>query len=158
MVVHTILFSASFLLGVYGVFNWDRILLVMTTIVSLEAIYLGIFIQMGVNRTTLSLQDVQEDVEEIQEDVQGLGENVVSLQEDVEEISEDIDEISTEEIDAPAPATIQANIVLNNIESQLQFLVKEVEILRNQRRGRWDSSWLMIACPSPERSDWCGDN
>lgn len=134
LVLHTVLFMGALLLGLVG-FAWDRILLVLTTIVSLEAIYLAIFIQMGVNRTAQSLQDVQEDVEEIQEDVQGLGEDVVSLQEDVEEISEDIDEISTEEIDAPAPASVQANIVLNNIESQLHFLVKEVEILKNQRRG-----------------------
>lgn len=140
LVFHTIVFVGSVVLGFLG-FNWDRILLVLTTVVSLEAIYLAIFIQMGVNRTAQSLQDVQEDVEgiqedvgEIQEDVQDLGEDVVSLQEDVEEISEDIDEISTEDIDGQAPQG-QTNIVLNNIESQLQFLVKEVEILKNQRRG-----------------------
>lgn len=141
LIVHTFLFIGAFVLGFLGI-HWDRILLVLTTLVSLEAIYLAIFIQMGVNRTTQSLQDVeediegiQEDVEEIQEDVQDLGEDVVSLQEDVGEISEDIDEISTEEMDAPATQTVQTNIVLNNIESQLQFLVKEVEILKNQRRG-----------------------
>lgn len=133
LVLHTVLFAIAFLLGYVG-FNWDRILLILTTVVSLEAIYLAIFIQMAVNRTTQSLQDVQEDVEEIQEDVQDLGEDVVSLQEDVEEISEDIDEISIEDIDGQAPQG-QTVIVLNNIESQLQFLVKEVEILKNQRRG-----------------------
>src|SRR3989338_3148339 len=134
LVLHTILFAGSLLLGLYGFFNWDRILLVLTTVVSLEAIYLAIFIQMAVNRTTQSLQDVQEDVEEIQEDVQDLGEDVVNLQGDVEDISEDIDAISTEDIDGQAVQG-QSTIVLNNIESQLQFLIKEVEILKGQRRG-----------------------
>lgn len=140
LIVHTLLFVGSFLLGLYG-FNWDRILLVVTTIVSLEAIYLAIFIQMGVNRTNQSLQGVEEDIEEIQEDVgviqedvQDLGEDVVSLQENVEDISEDIDEISTEDLDDQT-AEKRNNVVLSNIESQLQFLIKEVEILKNQRRG-----------------------
>lgn len=140
LVMHTFLFVGAFLLSYFG-FNWDRILLVLTTIVSLEAIYLAIFIQMGVNRTAQSLQDVEEDIEEIQEnvgeiqeDVQDLGEDVVSLQENVEEISEDIDEISTEDLDDQT-AERRNNVVLNNIESQLQFLIKEVEILKNHRRG-----------------------
>ena len=56
------------------------------------------------------------------------------LQENVEDISEDIDAISTEDIDGQAVQG-QSTIVLNNIESQLQFLIKEVEILKGQRRG-----------------------
>ena len=139
LIVHTFLFILAFGLGLLGI-DWDRILLVLTTVVSLEAIYLAIFIQMGVNRTTQSLQDVEEDIEEIQkdvgeiqEDVEDLGEDVVSLQEDVEDISEDIDEISTEEKAAPQGPT-SASVVLNNIESQLQFLIKEVEILKGQKK------------------------
>jgi hypothetical protein len=141
LVLHTVLFFGSFVLGFMG-YNWDRILLVVTTLVSLEAIYLAIFIQMGVNRTNQSLQDVEEDIEEIQEDVgqiqenvEDLGEDVVSLQEDVEEISGDIDEISTEEIDGQkSPGSTQTNIVLSNIESQLQYLIKEVEILKGGKQ------------------------
>lgn len=139
LIFHTLLFIVSFALPFFG-FSWDRVLLVVTTIVSLEAIYLAIFIQMGVNRTNQSLQDVQEDVEgiqeevsEIQENVEDLGEDVVSLQEDVEDISEDIDEISTEDLD-DTQAEKRVGIVLSNIESQLQFLIKEVEILKNQKR------------------------
>ncbi len=139
LLVHTMFFIGSLAIGYLGG-EWDRVLLVLTTVVSLEAIYLAIFIQMGVNRTTQSLQDVEEDIEEIQkdvgeiqEDVEDLGEDVVSLQEDVEDISEDIDEISTEETAAPEGPS-SANVVLNNIDSQLQFLIKEVEILKGQKK------------------------
>jgi cell division protein FtsL len=64
----------------------DKILLILTTAVSLEAIYLAIFIQMTVNRNTQSIEDIEEDIEDIQEDVE-------ELSEDVEDISEDIDAI-----------------------------------------------------------------
>ena len=51
-------------------FGWalNEMLLVLTTLVSIEAIYLALFIQMTVNKTTESLEDVEEDIEEIQED------------------------------------------------------------------------------------------
>ena len=139
LLVHTVIFIAIFGLRYFGI-SWDEILLVLTTAVSLEAIYLAIFIQMSVNKTTQSLQDVEEDIEEIQkdvgeiqEDVQDLGEDVVSLQENVEDISEDIDEISTEDVEIQAEEK-QTNIVLNNIESQLQYLIKEVEILKGGKQ------------------------
>ena len=65
LVVHTLFFASAFILGIAGV-PWDRVLLVLTTIVSLEAIYLSIFIQMSVNRNTESLRDVEENLDEIQ--------------------------------------------------------------------------------------------
>ena len=137
LVIHSILFMLSFILGFFEIFDWDRVLLVLTTLVSLEAIYMAIFIQMGVNRTNQGLQEVEEDIEEIAEDVgeiaedvEGLGEDVVELQEGVVDIQEDIDEITEEDIDGQTQER-QANIVLSNIESQLQYLVKEVEILKN---------------------------
>ena len=45
VVIHTVLFLGAFTLVLLGV-DLDRVLLVLTTIVSLEAIYLSIFIQM----------------------------------------------------------------------------------------------------------------
>ena len=58
---------------------------------------------------------------------------VEALQENVEDISEDIDEISTEDVEIQAEEK-QTNIVLNNIESQLQYLIKEVEILKGGKQ------------------------
>lgn len=95
LVVHTAIFVASFGAAFFGFVPWDRMLLVVTTIVSLEAIYLSIFIQMTVNRQAREIQEVSEDVEEIQESVEELGENVEDIQDDIEEIAEDETKNST---------------------------------------------------------------
>ncbi len=63
LVIHTGLFLASFLFYFLG-FEFSKILLVVTTIVSLEAIYLSIFIQMSVNRQAHHLHEVAQDVGE----------------------------------------------------------------------------------------------
>ena len=93
LVLHTILFIVAFTLPLAGLVPWEIMLLVLTTVVSLEAIYLALFIQITVNRNTAQLREVEEDIDEIQEDVEELGEDVEDIQEDIEEISEDIDEI-----------------------------------------------------------------
>ena len=78
IILHTIFFVAIFSLHFFG-FSSSDVLLILTTLVSLEAIYLSIFIQMTVNRHAEELEEVSEDIEEIQEDVE-------EIQEDVEEI------------------------------------------------------------------------
>ena len=65
--------------------DFEEMLLVLTTIVSLEAIYLSIFIQMSVNKSNKHIEVIKEDVNEIQ--------NIDEIQEDIDEIQEDIDEI-----------------------------------------------------------------
>ena len=92
LVFHTAVFVVSFLLFFFGV-PFTNILLVVTTVVSLEAIYLSIFAQMTLNKHTDELEDIQEDVGEIQEDVEEIQEDVDEIQEDVGEIQEDVDEI-----------------------------------------------------------------
>ncbi len=67
LIIHTLLFFGIFALRYFGV-TTDYILLILTTAVSLEAIYLSIFIQMTVNRNTESLEEVEEDIEDIQEE------------------------------------------------------------------------------------------
>ncbi len=92
LLIHTALFMGAFLLYFFG-FDLSKILLVVTTIVSLEAIYLSIFIQMSMNRQARRLHAVARDVEEIQEDVQEIEKDINEIQEDVEEIQENVDEI-----------------------------------------------------------------
>lgn len=92
LLFHTIFFVVVFLLGLLG-FDWDRLLLILTTAVSLEAIYLAIFIQMAVNRNTQSLVEVEHDIDEIQEDVDEIQEDIDEIQEDVDEIQKDVDVI-----------------------------------------------------------------
>ena len=93
LLIHTIVFASSFLLALLGIVEWEIMLLVLTTLVSLEAIYLSLLIQITVNRHTQSLKEVEEDIDEISEDLEELGEDMEDIQEDLEEISEDIEEI-----------------------------------------------------------------
>lgn len=93
LVVHTLLFIIAFALPLLHLVSFDKMLLVLTTIVSLEAIYLAIFIQMSVNKNSKDIEEIQEDVEEIQEDIEEIQEDVEEMQEDVEEIQEDVEEI-----------------------------------------------------------------
>ncbi|HVV15232.1 MAG TPA: hypothetical protein VHD55_02460 [Candidatus Paceibacterota bacterium] len=94
--VHTVAFVASFLAVAFDLITFDRMLLVLTTVVSLEAIYLAIFIQMSLNLTRESLAEVEQDIDEIQEDVGEIQEDVDEIQQDVDEIQEDVDEIQEE--------------------------------------------------------------
>ncbi len=114
IVAHTIFFIGIFGLRLFGL-GLDSILLILTTAVSLEAIYLAIFIQMTVNRQAQSLASVADDIEEVQDD---LGE----LQEDVEELQDD-DESGDK----------QTRVTLDNIEGDLQKLLRDLEELKRQR-------------------------
>ena len=144
LIVHTILFGAIFFLYLFGV-SFDQILLVLTTAVSLEAIYLSLFIQMTVNRTTKSLEDVQEDVEDIQEDFEDIQEDVEGLEENVEEISQGFDKISDQRTIKPSTSNGQ-NSSLKTIENQLSLISKELGSLRSDldlvKNGKERSSWL----------------
>ena len=92
LIVHTLIFVISFSLVLFGV-DFDRVLLVLTTALSLEAIYLAIFIQMSVNKSAIRLAQVEHSVDEIAEDVEDIAEDVVEIAHDVEGIEKDIDEI-----------------------------------------------------------------
>lgn len=67
VIFHTLLFMGILTLVLIG-FDLRSVLLIFTTWLSVEAIYLAIFIQMSVNKNTQSLEEVEEDIEDIQED------------------------------------------------------------------------------------------
>ena len=123
IVAHSILFIAIFALKFVGL-TIDQILLILTTAVSLEAIYLAIFIQMTVNRHAAQIEEVGEDIEDIQEDVQ-------EISEDVEEISEDIEGIHKEQQEDNTEGE-QTQETLTKIEHGLQTLLKEIEHLKQR--------------------------
>jgi uncharacterized membrane protein len=75
LVIHSIFFVGIFALQWFG-FSFDKIMLILTTVVSLEAIYLAIFIQMTVNRQAHELAEISEDVEDISEDVEDITEEM----------------------------------------------------------------------------------
>jgi low affinity Fe/Cu permease len=90
IVIHSLIFLGSFVAVWTGIVSFDRMLLVLTTLVSLEAIYLSIFIQMTINYQAQDIDEIQEDIDEIQEDVDEIQEDVDEIQEDVEELDEQL--------------------------------------------------------------------
>ncbi|MES2014465.1 MAG: DUF1003 domain-containing protein [Patescibacteria group bacterium] len=138
LVVHTLLFGVAFILGVLGIAPWDSILLVLTTIVSLEAIYLSIFIQMTVNRHAESLKEVEEDVEDIQEDIEEITEDVEGIQEDIEEITEDVEDIQEDveelnEDDVQEEAMKKQQLVsLDQLTKDVQRVLADLEKFKKQ--------------------------
>ena len=119
IVVHTVLFIGIFLLKFVGM-SVDQILLILTTAVSLEAIYLAIFIQMSVNKNSQTIAGVEKDIDDIQEDVEDIQEDVEDIQEDVEDIQEEDEE------DDEIIKTIK------EIENRLTLLHKEVLDIKNK--------------------------
>ncbi len=95
IIVHTFAFAGIFGLYFLG-YNFDQIMLILTTAVSLEAIYLALFIQMTVNRNTESLEDVEEDVEGLESNLKKINASVSNLELDIDEIQEDVDEIQSD--------------------------------------------------------------
>jgi len=124
LVIHTAVFFAFFALSFAGILAWDLMFLILTTIVSLEAIYLAIFIQITVNRHSESLREVEADVDEIQEDI---GE----IQEDVEEMSEDIEEMTEDEKEA-ARKTAQV-VALETLTNDVRKVLSDLEHLKQTR-------------------------
>ena len=153
ILMHTAFFAIAFTLYFWGV-AIDKILLVVTTIVSLEAIYLSIFIQMSMNiqarrllEVAQDVEDIQEnveeiqedvegiekDVEEIQEDVEGIEKDVEEIQEDVDEIQKDVEEINEEEEEISTHRSTE-DAMLNRIEDTLSKLMNEIDELKKNQK------------------------
>lgn len=130
ILVHTLMFIGIFALRFLGI-PLDQILLILTTAVSLEAIYLAIFIQMTVNRTTQSLAGVEEDLDDLQENVDDIQENVDDIQEDVDSLETNIKEISEDYIDDEAE-TDEVVVALRDIEKRLSDLQGDISILKKK--------------------------
>ena len=135
VIVHTLLFIIMFSTYFVGV-HFDSILLVLTTLVSLEAIYLSIFIQMTVNENTESLEEVEEDIEDIAEEVTEISEDIDEIQQDVDEIQHDVDEIQedVDEIEKEADTIDDEGLSdrrkLEEIEVVLKKLLEEVQNIK----------------------------
>jgi low affinity Fe/Cu permease len=130
LIVHTVLFVGAAVLPLFGI-SFDIVLLVVTTLVSLEAIYMNIFIQMAVNKNTADIEEIQGDVDEIQEDIEDIGEDIDEIQKDVDEIQEDIEEDEDQERaeDTQQEKEFQA---LASIQAILTNLQKEIEELKRK--------------------------
>jgi hypothetical protein len=125
LVLHTIAFIAFFAVAFLHWVPWDTMFLVLTTVVSLEAIYLSIFIQFSVNRQTVSLKEVEQDVESIQEDVEDLEEHVEDIKEEIEEISEEAAQDACEE-----QRKQQHSETLETLTRDVKSLLAQIEALK----------------------------
>lgn len=117
LIIHTVIFILAFLSGLFHLFSWDNILLIVTTLVSLEAIYLAIFIQMTVNQNTETLREVEVDVDEIQKDI--------------DEIEQDVDEIQEDDAEE-AVRDAQHKETLENIVNRLHKLLEDIEVMKQK--------------------------
>lgn len=128
ILAHTTLFIGIFILILFGI-SIDKVLLILTTAVSLEAIYLAIFIQMTVNRTTMSLVGVEQNIDDIQEDVEDLGEDIDDIQEDVGSLELNVKGISDDyvEDDIDKNEVVKA---LTDIEKRLSNLHEDIKVLK----------------------------
>ncbi len=105
--IHTILFIIMFILPFFGV-KFEQMLLILTTLVSLEAIYLALFIQMTVNRT-------HEGIEDVSEGIQDVGEDIKEIQEGDEEDDKHDESVAE---------------MLKTIERKLSQLQRDVNVLK----------------------------
>lgn len=134
LVLHTIFFIVIFVLVLFGL-SLDTVLLVLTTVVSLEAIYLAIFIQRSVNQQGQVIASEFDELEEaISEDIdeteraikKDLDETEQNISEDIDEteaeISKDIDETELG-IVKQTPAVLEKP--LDEIVSELRLVVRE---------------------------------
>jgi peptidoglycan hydrolase CwlO-like protein len=138
LIVHTAIFILSFGLTVFGLVSLNLMLLVLTTVLSLEAIYLAIFIQMTVNRQGQELAEVSEDVEDIQEDIEEISQDmdeiqkdVDEIQEDVEDIQEDVEEIS-EETETEGSVEEKHAVLLQQLTQDVRRLLADIEQLKKE--------------------------
>jgi uncharacterized membrane protein len=136
VLLHTVLFIISFIIPYLGLVSFERMLLFLTTIVSLEAIYLSIFIQMSINMNNQNIEIIQEDIEELGDDIEELGEDIEEIGEDIEEIQKDVDEIQ-EDVDEIQGETNEEednenkeSEILLSIQATLLHLQKEIEQLK----------------------------
>ncbi len=102
ILIHTLFFLTAFGFVLFG-FDFDRVLLVVTTVVSLEAIYLSLFLQIAVNMQTKNIntqtkhiEDVKEEIEDIQENIEDQTKHIEDVKEEIEDIQENIEDLNEE--------------------------------------------------------------
>jgi methyl-accepting chemotaxis protein len=136
LVVHTAIFAASF--SSHWLFGWpfEQILLLVTTIVSLEAIYISIFIQRAVNQQSVRLQEVETTLDEVEESIEDVEESLDEVEKSLDEVEESIDEVeksldeveeSIEEEDTQQRETQDSNDALT---LEVKKLIKELRTAR----------------------------
>jgi low affinity Fe/Cu permease len=128
IILHSIFFFLCFTSTLLGV-DFHTMLLFLTTIVSLEAIYLAILIQYTVNKNTEELAEVEKDIGEIQEDIDEMQEDVGEIQKDIDEIQVDVDDIGEGE-NAEEKRDKEMKVTVERINQTLEALMKDINSLK----------------------------
>ena len=138
IVAHSIVFLVAFSSVLLNIIQFDTLLLVLNTIISLEAIYLALFNQLAINyanegieAVSKDIDEIQGDVDEIQEDIDEIQEDVDEIQEDVDEIQEDVEEMTEDEKEEEAIHEGQKK-TLEEIQAGLKKLITDIEHLQNK--------------------------
>ncbi|WHF52446.1 DUF1003 domain-containing protein [Chryseobacterium gotjawalense] len=134
LIVHSIIFISAFLLPIFGIVEFDKMLLVLTTVLSLEAIYLAIFIQMSVNRSNEHIEDLKEDVNEIQEDIEDIQEDIEEISEDIDDIQEDIEDIAEDDDDEDHNERARNVMLKSNVSSNKSDIKAMREVIANLQK------------------------
>ena len=134
LIAHSLVFLSAFLLPIFGLVDFDKMLLVLTTVLSLEAIYLAIFIQMSVNRSQEHIEDLKDDVNEIQEDIEDIQEDIEEISEDIDDIQEDIEDIAEEEDDEDHNERAKNVMLKSNVSSNKSDIKAMREVIVNLQK------------------------
>ncbi len=134
LIAHSLIFLSAFLLPLFGWVEFDKMLLVLTTVLSLEAIYLAIFIQMSVNRSQEHIEDLKEDVNEIQEDIEDIQEDIEEISEDIDDIQEDIEDIAEDEDDEDHNERARKVMLKSNVSSNKSDIKAMREVIANLQK------------------------
>ena len=134
LIIHSIIFISAFLLPLFGLVAFDKMLLVLTTVLSLEAIYLAIFIQMSVNRSQEHIDDLKDDVNESQEDIEDIQEDIEEISEDIDDIQEDIEDIAEDEDDEDHNERARNVMLKSNVSSNKSDIKAMREVIANLQK------------------------
>lgn len=113
LIIHTIIFICFFVAYWFG-FSLNSVLLVLTTLVSLEAIYLAIFIQRSVNQQAMRLNYVEESLDDVEESL-----------DDVEESIDDVEENLAKKHHGPDASH-------DKLHKSIEEIIKELKSLKDE--------------------------
>ena len=131
IIFHTILFILFLTLPLITDLTYDSVLLILTTIVSLEAIYLALFIQISINRQSKALDEVSDDIEEIQEDMEEVSDDVQELNKSVDEIEKDMSEIQ-EDVEEINQSVDEIEKDVEEISDDVEGIAEDVEEIQEE--------------------------
>jgi hypothetical protein len=119
IIIHSLMFVGIYSLLLFGV-SLETVNLTLTTIVSLEAIYLSIFIQLSVNQSQQNIIEVQKDVDEI-------GDDLIEISTDIEEISKDLENLDdTQDKDGLINIVPREEYTRQHVHNELIKLQKQI--------------------------------